>query len=190
RRQLTRQRAKQRRREVAEQVDAVLNETGIRELRRRPVFTTPNAFAPPQFTPDDLNDDDGAEVTQPGAGGRRESAEESQCYICKQHYTAVRVCYARLCPECAAFNYRWRTALADLRGRVALLRGGRVKIGYQAGLKLLRSGAHLTVTTRFPRNAATRYAAEPDFEEWKDRLEIFGLDLRHTPSVEAFCQHL
>ena len=76
------------------------------------------------------------------------------------------------------------------RGRVALLTGGRVKIGYQAGLKLLRAGAHLIVTTRFPRDSATRYAQEQDFAEWGDRLEIFGLDLRHTPSVEAFCHEL
>ena len=73
---------------------------------------------------------------------------------------------------------------------MALLTGGRVKIGYQAGLKLLRSGAHLIVTTRFPRNAATRYAEERDFEEWGHRLEIVGLDLRHTPTVEAFCREL
>src|SRR5690606_30565629 len=78
----------------------------------------------------------------------------------------------------------------DLRGRVALLTGGRVKIGYQAGIKLLRAGAHLIVTTRFPRDSAMRYAQEPDFADWGDRLEIFGLDLRHTPSVEAFCHHL
>jgi NAD(P)-dependent dehydrogenase (short-subunit alcohol dehydrogenase family) len=65
-----------------------------------------------------------------------------------------------------------------------------VKIGYQAGIKLLRAGAHLIVTTRFPRDSAARYASEPDFGDWGDRLEIFGLDLRHTPSVEAFCRHL
>ncbi len=46
------------------------------------------------------------------------------------------------------------------------------------------------MTTRFPRDAATRYAREPDFAAWSDRLEIFGLDLRHTPSVEAFCSQL
>ena len=73
---------------------------------------------------------------------------------------------------------------------MALLTGGRVKIGYQAGIKLLRAGAHLIVTTRFPRDSALRYAREPDFEDWAHRLEIFGLDLRHTPSVEAFCHHL
>src|SRR6185369_1346383 len=77
-----------------------------------------------------------------------------------------------------------------LRGRVALLTGGRVKIGYQAGLKLLRAGARLIVTTRFPRDSAARYAREDDFGDWSDRLEIFGLDLRHTPSVEAFCREM
>ena len=71
-----------------------------------------------------------------------------------------------------------------------MLTGGRVKIGYQAGIKLLRAGAHLIVTTRFPRDSAERYAREPDFADWADRLEIHGLDLRHTPSVEAFCHHL
>ena len=65
-----------------------------------------------------------------------------------------------------------------------------MKIGYQAGIKLLRAGAQLIVTTRFPRDAAARYAQEADFAEWGDRLEIFGLDLRHTPSVEAFCRQL
>ena len=76
------------------------------------------------------------------------------------------------------------------RGRVALLTGGRVKIGYQAGIKLLRSGARLIVTTRFPRDSAARYAREKDFSDWSDRLEIHGLDLRHTPSVEAFCREI
>src|SRR5204863_5016006 len=90
----------------------------------------------------------------------------------------------------AELNFKKRTELADLRGRVALLTGGRVKIGYQAGIKLLRAGAHLIVSTRFPRDSAARYAAEPDFAEWGHRLEIFGLDLRHTPSVEAFCREL
>jgi NAD(P)-dependent dehydrogenase (short-subunit alcohol dehydrogenase family) len=68
--------------------------------------------------------------------------------------------------------------------------GARVKIGFHAALMLLRSGAHVFVTTRFARDAASRYAAEPDFATWSDRLEIFGLDLRHTPSVEAFAHFM
>jgi NAD(P)-dependent dehydrogenase (short-subunit alcohol dehydrogenase family) len=95
-----------------------------------------------------------------------------------------------MCGPCGDFNFAKRTETADLSGRVALLTGGRVKIGYQAGIKLLRAGAQLIVTTRFPRDAAERYAREADFGDWGDRLEVFGLDLRHTPSVELFCSHL
>jgi NAD(P)-dependent dehydrogenase (short-subunit alcohol dehydrogenase family) len=119
-----------------------------------------------------------------------ESQERQHCYVCKEKYTEVHHFYDQLCPKCADLNFRKRTELANLKGRVALLTGGRVKIGYQAGLKLLRCGAHLIVTTRFPRDSAARYSQEPDFNDWKDRLEIFGLDLRHTPSVEAFCHEM
>src|SRR5881394_2266094 len=134
---------------------------------------TPNVFPPRQIAPE-----------------RRESLEQRHCYVCKQKYSEIHHFYDQLCPPCAELNFRKRSELADLRGRVALLTGGRVKIGYQAGIKLLRAGAHLIVTTRFPRDSAARYAREPDFAAWGHRLEIFGLDLRHTPSVEAFCQHL
>ncbi|PKM05737.1 MAG: oxidoreductase, partial [Gammaproteobacteria bacterium HGW-Gammaproteobacteria-7] len=161
--------------------DGVLHQTGIRELRRKPVFTTPNVFPPAGPAPHDVQGDD---------PDRREALEPQHCYVCKEKYTRIHHFYDQLCPSCAEFNFHKRGELADLRGRVALLTGGRVKIGYQAGLKLLRAGAHLIVTTRFPRDSAERYAQEPDFEQWQDRLEIFGLDLRHTPSVEAFCQQL
>jgi len=166
--------------------EAVLHATGIRELRRRPVFTTPNIFAPEGIAQDDITDAVGAQ----GEAGLRESIELQHCYVCKQKYSLIHHFYDQLCPTCAEFNFAKRTETADLRGRVALLTGGRVKIGYQAGLKLLRAGASLIVTTRFPRDSAARYAIEADFADWRLRLEIFGLDLRHTPSVEAFCRHL
>jgi NAD(P)-dependent dehydrogenase (short-subunit alcohol dehydrogenase family) len=159
----------------------ILNETGIRTLRRKPVFTTPNFFPPEGFA---AHDAEGDEPESPQAG------ELQHCYVCKQKYTAIHHFYDQMCADCAEFNFAKRTERADLRGRVALLTGGRVKIGYQTGLKLLRSGAHLIVTTRFPRDSAARYAREPDFNEWGHRLEIFGLDLRHTPSVEEFCREL
>ncbi len=179
-----RQKAAERERSAAqtERVDSVLHETGIRQLRRKPVFTTPNIFPPENFEPQD--------DVQESAEAEREHIEPQHCYVCKQKYTVVHHFYDQMCPACAELNFTKRTELADLRGRVALLTGGRVKIGYQAGLKLLRCGAHLIVTTRFPRDSAQRYAQEPDFAEWSHRLEIFGLDLRHTPSVEAFCQQL
>jgi NAD(P)-dependent dehydrogenase (short-subunit alcohol dehydrogenase family) len=95
--------------------------------------------------------------------------------------------YDALCPACAELNYEKRFQTADLSGRVALVTGARVKIGYQAALKLLRAGAQVVATTRFPHDAARRYASEPDFADWKDRLQVHGLDLRHSPSVEIFC---
>ena len=161
--------------------DTVLNDTGIRALRRKPVFTTPNCFPPQDFAATEDSMD---------ADAPRESIEPQHCYVCKRKYSRIHHFYDQLCPDCADFNFMKRTETADLRGRVALLTGGRVKIGYQAGLKLLRAGAQLIVTTRFPRDSAARYADEPDFAAWSNRLEIFGLDLRHTPSVEAFCQEL
>jgi len=190
----------------------VLHETGIRTLRRKPVFHTPNVFPTVSvadgFAPLDLHEEAGTRdpglgtrISGPegsGAGSRTvepripnpESRELQHCYVCKQKYSIIHDFYDQLCPPCAALNFAKRTEHADLRGRVALLTGGRVKIGYQTGVKLLRSGARLIVTTRFPRDAATRYSKEPDFGEWGERLEIFGLDLRHTPSVEAFCRRL
>ena len=162
-----------------EKVESVLHETGIRKLRREAVFVTPNYTPPEGDSQEDIDDPD-----------FREAVEPQYCYICKRHYTQLHHFYDQLCPACATFNYAKRTELADLRGRVALLTGGRVKIGYQAGIKLLRCGAHLIVVTRFPHDSAARYAQEPDFDQWAERLEIFGLDLRHTPSVEAFCSHL
>ena len=163
-----------------ERDESVLAETGIRVLREKPVFTTPNVFPPSEFEQADVDDDPEF----------REVVEPQHCYVCKQLYRDIHPFYDQLCPACGDFNYAKRTETADLTGRVALLTGGRVKIGYQAGIKLLRAGAQLIVTTRFPRDAANRYAQETDFGEWGDRLEVFGLDLRHTPSVEAFCSHL
>jgi NAD(P)-dependent dehydrogenase (short-subunit alcohol dehydrogenase family) len=169
--------------------ESVLAEAGIRALRRRPLFQAPNVFAPPAFEPHD-HVDDGGEEAAAGKSARREAAEPQPCYICKEKYSEIHPFYDQLCPACATLNFAKRGELADLRGRVALVTGGRVKIGYQAALKLLRSGARVIVTTRFPRNAAARYACEPDFGEWAGRLEIFGLDLRHLPSLEAFCRDL
>jgi NAD(P)-dependent dehydrogenase (short-subunit alcohol dehydrogenase family) len=166
---------------------AIRSGTGIQLLRKRPVFTTPNVFPPSRFHPEDRL---GSWELDVGRCEPRESGEPQACYICKAKYSTIHHFYDQLCPECAELNFAKRTELADLRGRVALVTGGRVKIGYQAGLKLLRAGARLIVTTRFPRDSAARYAREHDVDEWKGRLEIVGLDLRHTPSVEAFCRQL
>jgi NAD(P)-dependent dehydrogenase (short-subunit alcohol dehydrogenase family) len=180
RRRLVKARVKQRKAAKQQRDDSKLHATGIRKLRREKVFTTPNVFPPPNFQPVEVQDNPDF----------HEALEPQNCYVCKKDYSQLHHFYDQLCPACAELNWAKRGELADLRGRVALLTGGRVKIGYQAGIKLLRCGAQLIVTTRFPRDSAMRYAAEPDFKDWGGRLEIFGLDLRHTPSVEAFCRHV
>jgi NAD(P)-dependent dehydrogenase (short-subunit alcohol dehydrogenase family) len=180
RRQLVQATRRERRAARVKRAEQVLDDTGIRKLRGEPVFSTPRLFAPTDFEQRDVTSDEDF----------REALEPQNCYVCKQDFSALHHFYDQLCPPCAEFNFHKRTETADLRGRVALLTGGRVKIGYQAGIKLLRAGAELIVTTRFPRDSASRYAREPDFGEWGHRLTVYGLDLRHTPSVEAFCEEL
>jgi NAD(P)-dependent dehydrogenase (short-subunit alcohol dehydrogenase family) len=112
------------------------------------------------------------------------------CYICKQPYRRLHHFYHSMCPACAELNYAKRSQTARLDGRVAVVTGARIKIGFHSALMLLRAGATVVATTRFPRDAARRYAEQPDFADWKDRLHVYGLDLRHVPSVELFAHHL
>lgn len=107
------------------------------------------------------------------------------CYICKQRYTLVDAFYHQLCPTCAAMSHAKRDARTDLTGKRALLTGGRAKIGMYIALRLLRDGAHTTITTRFPRDAARRFAAMPDSGDWLHRLRIVGIDLRDPAQVIA-----
>jgi NAD(P)-dependent dehydrogenase (short-subunit alcohol dehydrogenase family) len=165
--------AKRRRTEAHDR--SLLAGTGIRAAREAEVFAPPPRLLPAEPR----------EGTPP-----RELQDPRSCYVCKAEYRRLHAFYDALCPACAELNYEKRFQTADLRGRVALVTGARVKIGYQAALKLLRAGATVVATTRFPHDAARRYAAEPDFADWSERLRIHGLDLRHSPSVEIFCSQV
>ncbi|GAA3469682.1 SDR family NAD(P)-dependent oxidoreductase [Nonomuraea roseola] len=128
-----------------------------------------------------------APVTPPEDATELRLSRTRTCYICKAGYDRVRGLYHLLCPACASVNAARRTARTDLKGRRALVTGGRVKIGHQLTLKLLHDGAHVTVTTRFPNNAARRFAEAGD---WKGRLRIIGLDLRDPRQVIALTDRL
>jgi Ran GTPase-activating protein (RanGAP) involved in mRNA processing and transport len=117
-------------------------------------------------------------------------ARPQRCYVCKAPYTAVHSFYAALCPPCADFNLARRTQSADLTGRWFLLTGARIKIGFEIALKLLRAGATVVATTRFPHDAARRFAAVSDHAAWADRLRLVGLDLADIPRVERFARDL
>jgi NAD(P)-dependent dehydrogenase (short-subunit alcohol dehydrogenase family) len=150
------------------------NTTGIRSAREASIFIAPAML----------------ELT--GGETRKTVILESprECYVCKTSYDRLHHFYDTMCPECGDFNYVKRFQTADLTGQVALVTGSRLKIGYHITLMMLRAGATVIATTRFPVDSALRFAKEPDFLEWGHRLKIHGLDLRHIPSVEIFCNYI
>ena len=145
--------------------------TGIRSARENVVFVAPK-FLP--FTEEEKDEP-----------GELESARN--CYVCKDLYTKLHHFYDTMCNDCGDLNYAKRFQQADLTGQVAVVTGSRLKIGYHITLILLRSGATVVATTRFPADSALRFSQEEDFHKWGHRLNIHGLDLRHIPSVEIFC---
>jgi NAD(P)-dependent dehydrogenase (short-subunit alcohol dehydrogenase family) len=112
------------------------------------------------------------------------------CYVCGRLLDKRHRRYAALCPPCGELNEEKRNQRTDLSGRRALVTGGRIKIGFQTALKFLRDGAAVTVTTRFARDAARRYAEQPDFDRWKDRLKIYRVDFRDLRGLLLFADHL
>lgn len=145
-------------------------QTGIRSAREATIFIAPSFEQPEQ---QDL---------------KLESPRN--CYVCKKEYTSLHHFYDTMCSECGDFNYAKRYQTADLTGQVAVITGSRLKIGYHITLMLLKAGATVIATTRFPVDSAIRFGKEPDFEDWGHRLKIHGLDLRHIPSVEIFCNYI
>ena len=149
--------------------------TGIRDARLKDVFSAPKELPmgriESEFEPEELS-------------------SERNCYVCKAEFTTLHHFYDSMCKPCGDLNYRKRFQTASLHGKVVLITGSRLKIGYHATLMLLRAGATVIATTRFPVDSAERYAKEEDFANWKERLHIHGLDLRHTPSVEIFARYI
>ena len=148
--------------------------TGIRSARTLEIFT-----APEKLVLEDIITKTDEELTSP-----------RNCYVCKAEYTKLHHFYDCMCQSCGDLNYAKRFQRADLSGQIALITGSRLKIGYQATIMMLRAGATVIATTRFPADSAIRFAKEKDYNDWSDRLHIHGLDLRHTPSVELFCSYI
>ena len=113
-----------------------------------------------------------------------------KCHICKDAFTELHPFYYSLCKDCGVFNYEKRLQRRDLKGKVVIMTGARIKIGYQVCLKMLNDGATVIATTRFPQDAAKRFQQEPNYEDWKDRLHLHALDLRDLWSVKQFCRYV
>lgn len=149
--------------------------TGIRSAREAAIFEAPQLL-----------------LNLPKGGNDDQATLESprNCYVCKVEFTKLHHFYDTMCADCGDLNYMKRFQTADLTGQVAVVTGSRLKIGYHITLILLRSGATVVATTRFPVDSALRFAKEDDFHKWGHRLNIHGLDLRHIPSVEIFCYYI
>ena len=150
---------------------------------------------PPRLTCEDrigaaVDEDEESSALGTMGGVAAELLTLQACYTCKRRFRLLHHFYAHLCPECATLNYAKRMQCAPLAGRTFLLTGARVKIGFHIALKLLRCGANVLATSRFPADTATRYAEQPDYAEWAGRLRCYGLDLRDLSSIERFCAHL
>ncbi|HCT77952.1 MAG TPA: short-chain dehydrogenase [Micromonosporaceae bacterium] len=160
-----------------------------RRTAREAVLANDNAVTAATATgaPGRIDDETaGIQLASPTTGATAGVLQRARaCYICKERYTLVDAFYHQLCPACAALNHSRRDARADLTGKRALLTGGRAKIGMYIALRLLRDGAHTTITTRFPNDAIRRFKAMTDSQEWLHRLRIVGIDLRDPAQVVA-----
>ncbi|NUS16228.1 MAG: SDR family NAD(P)-dependent oxidoreductase [Streptomyces sp.] len=125
-----------------------------------------------------------------GAGGAGEYPRPRRCYVCKSLYQQADSFYHALCPRCAADNAARRSLSTDLRGRRVLLTGGRVKIGFQLALMMLRDGAEVLVTSRFPHDTLRRFRAAEGSAIWWDRLTVVAVDLRDPRQVIGLCEGL
>ncbi|KAI8822252.1 oxidoreductase oxidoreductase [Fimicolochytrium jonesii] len=135
-------------------------------------------------------EDDGEAGAVPPAPPMKKLTYNRSCHVCGVHFRDLHHFYDQLCPVCAELNYTKRFSEADMRGRVCIVTGARVKIGYCIALKLLRMGATVIVTTRFPHDAANRFAREPDHEAFAGRISIYGLDFRDIAMLHHFCRHV
>ena len=183
RRNLARKRRRDLRESARNKDDAALNATSNRAMKRALRFPVAPAALPIAAESRELLERQAAGVNEVQSDKLQEARN---CYICKEDYRQVHHHYDSMCPTCADLNWLKRQQTADLAGRVAVVTGSRVKIGFEICLMLLRAGATVVATTRFPCDSARRFGKESDFEAWSKRLIVHGLDLRHTPSIEAF----
>ena len=116
----------------------------------------------------------------------------SRCYICKEKLLLdnIHKFYGNLCTKCGDHNYSFREIKLDLSGRIAIVTGGRVKIGYYIGTKLLSYGCKVIITTRFPKDSLFKYQQDPDYEKWKDNLIIYPIDFRIFESTIKFINYI
>ena len=114
------------------------------------------------------------------------------CYICKQKLGLDNInnFYGSLCKKCGDYNYSFREMKLDFTGRIAIVTGGRIKIGYFIVKKLLSYGCKVITTSRFPKDTLFKYKADPEYDLWKDNLIIYPIDFRIIQSTMKFVEYI
>ena len=122
----------------------------------------------------------------------RSSVVFQSCYTCKKKINNDNIhnFYTNLCSTCGDYNYSFRELSLNLKGRIAVVTGGRVKIGFYIVLKLLNYGCKVVSTTRFPKDALSKYKQEANYNEFKDNLIIYPIDFRIFESTDKFVKYL
>ena len=115
-----------------------------------------------------------------------------KCYICKKIFKIdeIHKFYTNLCKKCGDYNYSFREMTFDWEDRIAIITGGRVKIGFNIAIKLLSYNCKVLITTRFPKDALLRYQSHPNYDLWKKNLFIYPIDFRFIDSTVKFIQFI
>ena len=115
-----------------------------------------------------------------------------ECYCCKINIVEnnIHFFYSNLCKKCGDLNYSYRTVKLDLTGRIAIVTGGRIKIGFEIAKQLLNYGCKVIVTTRFPKDALLKFKEDKEYNIWKDNLIIYPIDFRLFESTVKFVNYL
>ena len=101
---------------------------------------------------------------------------EIRCYGCDKIVKKTHGNYIFSCIKCGKMFEKYRYFYTSQKDKIAVVTGARTKLGHQICLKLLRAGATVIGTTRYPEKAVSIYKSYPDFPVWSSRLSIHALD--------------
>jgi len=119
-------------------------------------------------------------------------AKIKRCYICKKDHDEKVIFenYKYMCIDCGIYNYNKKVELANLKDINAFVTGIRQKIGFAIALKLLRCGCRVYGTSRFPNAALYNFSKQPDYEQFKNNLIIYGLNFVDIEKVNKLIDEL
>lgn len=117
---------------------------------------------------------------------KKEGKPNGICYICNVPTPPNHDFYKKMCHRCGLLNKIKRDSFVNQKNKIAIVTGGRVKIGFETSLRLLRCECYVIITTRFAKDALERYLKEPDYEKWIDNLKIFEADFLSLQDTKDF----